>query len=106
MSTPSDERLFELRQRVHFELDLRHVAEAGAHALDGGLDAAGGDEMVVLDQHRVVEAEAVIEAAAAAHGVFLQHAQARRRLARADDARLGAATASTSARVAVATPER
>jgi hypothetical protein len=43
--------------------------------------------VVVLDQHRVIEAEAMVEAAAAAHRVFLQRAQARRGLARADDAR-------------------
>ncbi len=52
-------------------------------------DAAGHCDVVVLDQHRVVEAEAVIEAAAAAHRVFLQRPQSRRGLARADDARLG-----------------
>ena len=46
--------------------------------------------MVVLDEHCVVQAEAVIEAAAAAHGVFLQQAQAGRGLAGTDDARLGA----------------
>ena len=53
-------------------------------------DAAGDRDVVVLDQDRVVEAEAVVEAAAAAHGVFLQRAQARRGLARAADARVGA----------------
>ena len=60
---------------------------AGAHALDRGVDPAGGDQMVVLDQHRIVEAEAMIEPAAATHGIFLQAAQPRQCLARADDAR-------------------
>ena len=53
-------------------------------------DAAGDRDVVVLDQHRVVEAEAVVEAAAAAHGVFLERAQARRGLAGAADAGLRA----------------
>ena len=46
--------------------------------------------MIVLDQHRVIQPEAVIEAAAAAHGIFLQDAQTGQGLAGADDARLGA----------------
>ena len=58
---------------------------AGKHRAD----AAGHRDVVVLDQHRVIEPEAVIEAAAAAHGVFLQRPQPGRGLARADDARLG-----------------
>ncbi len=71
---------------VDLDFHLQHVAGVGAHALDSRLDAAGGDEVVVLDQHGVVEAEAVVEAAAAAYGVFLEQAQARRCFARADDA--------------------
>ena len=53
-------------------------------------DAAGGGDMIVLDQRGVIQAEAVVEAAAAAHGIFLQGAQAGQGLAGADDARLGA----------------
>ena len=61
--------------------------------------------MIVLDQHRVVEAEAMVGAAARAHRVFLERAQDRRRLARADDARLRMrATAATSRAVALAMP--
>ena len=55
--------------------------------------AAGDRDVVVLDQHGVVEAEAVVEAAAAAHRVFLQRAQAGRGLARAADAHVGAGDA-------------
>ena len=61
-------------------------------------DAAGDGDVIVLDQHRVIEAEAVIAAAAGAHRIFLQRAQARRRLARADDLRLVPATACDEAR--------
>ena len=35
-------------------------------------DAAGGGDMVVLDQHRIVEAEAVVDAAAGPDRVFLE----------------------------------
>jgi hypothetical protein len=42
--------------------------------------------VVVLDQDRIVEAEAMIEAAAAAHRVFFERPQPRRGLARAADA--------------------
>ena len=79
----------------------------GAHPLQRRRDAAGGGDMVVLDQDRVIQAEAVIEAAAAAHGIFLQQRAGR---AGSCGCRRCApwclATASTSAAVAVATPER
>ena len=88
-STPRAERLLELRERVDFDLDLDQMADVGAHAPDRLRDAAGDGDVIVLDEHRVVEAEAMIGAAAGAHRVFLERAQERRRLARADDARLG-----------------
>ena len=59
-------------------------------ALQHRCDAAGDRDVVVLDQDRIVEPEAVIEAAAAAHGIFLERAQARRGLAGAADAQLRA----------------
>ena len=43
----------------------------GPRALDRRADAAGDRDVVVLDQHAVVEAEAVVAAAAGAHGVLL-----------------------------------
>jgi hypothetical protein len=46
--------------------------------------------VVVLDQDRIVEPEAMIEAAAAAHRVFLERAQAGRGLAGAADAQSSA----------------
>ena len=84
------QRFFELFQAVDFDFDVDHVAGVGAGGFDGVCDAAGGHDVVVLDQDAVVEAEAVIVAAAAAHGVFLEGAQARRRFAGADDARFRA----------------
>jgi len=46
--------------------------------------------MVVLDEKPVVEAEAMVDAAAAAHGIFLQGAQAGRGLAGIEDLRFRA----------------
>ncbi len=40
-STPQRQRLLELRQRVHLQLDLHQMADAGARALDRGAHAAG-----------------------------------------------------------------
>ena len=48
-------------------------------------DAAGETDVVVLDQDAVVEAAAVVGAAAGAHRVLLERAQRRRRLARVED---------------------
>ena len=62
------------------------MAGTRTRALKHGPDAARDCNVIVFDQHRVVETEAVVEAAAAAHGVFLERAQARRGLARAADA--------------------
>ena len=61
----------------------------GARPPDRLGDAAGDGDVVVLDQDRVVEAEAVVGAAAAAHGVFLEGAQAGRGLPRVADLRAG-----------------
>ena len=54
-------------------------------------DAAGEADVVVLDQDAVVQAAAMIDAAAGTHGVLLQRAQRRRRLARVEhgDASVG-----------------
>ena len=55
-----------------------------AHAPDGLDDAARHADVIVLDQHAVVEADAVIDAAAATHGVFRERAQRRDGLARVE----------------------
>src|SRR5262245_23551390 len=54
------ERLLQLGERIDLDLDLDQVADAAARAPDGRLDAAGRRNVVVLDEHRVVEAEAVV----------------------------------------------
>src|SRR5207237_6998447 len=79
------QRLGELVERVDLELDLDEVTGTGARPFERRADPAGERDMVVLDQHRIVEAEAVIGAAAKAHRLFFEDAQARRRLAGADD---------------------
>ena len=59
-------------------------AGACARARHRGGDAAGDRDVVVLDHHAAIEPEPVIGAAAAHHGVLLQHAQAGRGLAGVD----------------------
>ncbi len=54
---------------------------------DRGADAADRGDVVLLDEHGVEQADAVILAAAAADGVLLREAQARQCLARIEDAR-------------------
>ena len=53
--------------------------------LYGRLHAARKTDVVVLDQHRVEETDAVVRRAAGADGVLLERAQRRRRLARVED---------------------
>ena len=81
------QRGLQLLQRVDLQLDPDHVADARPRPRHRIGDAAREGDVVVLDQHRVVQAEAMIAAAAHAHGVFLQGAQARHGLARAGHAR-------------------
>src|SRR5436190_1428041 len=60
----------------------------GADGAEG--DAAGHAKVVLLHEHAVVEARAVVATAAAADGVLLQRPQTGRRLARVEDRRSGA----------------
>ena len=57
-----------------------------AHRVERLGHAAGGDDVVVLDQRGVRQRHPVVDPAAAPHGVLLQRAQARRRLAGVADA--------------------
>ena len=66
----------ELREVVDFDLDFDEMAHAFARRRERGTDATCRDDVVILDQHRVVEPEAVIRPAARAHGVLLEGAQA------------------------------
>src|SRR5262245_58200512 len=87
---PRVERLFDLFERRDLDFDLVQVARGFAGAADGLGDAAGHRQMVVFDQHAVVQSHAMIAPAADAHRVLLQHPQPRRRLAGVDDLRLQA----------------
>jgi hypothetical protein len=79
------EGFFELAEVLDLDFD-EHVGRGdGAGVFDHRLDAAGGDDVVFLDQDAVVEADAVVGAAADAHRVFLRQAQAGQGLAGVDD---------------------
>ena len=56
---------------------------------DGLRHTAGDRDVVVLDQDRIVETEAMVGTAATFHRIFLERTQTRCRLAGADDVRLG-----------------
>ena len=83
------QNLAQLVERVDLDLDFHQMAHKSLGGAQRGRDAAGDGDVVVLDEHRVVEAEAVIGAAAASHRVFLEGAQQRRGLARVADPGLG-----------------
>ncbi|CDN41104.1 hypothetical protein BN871_AB_01020 [Paenibacillus sp. P22] len=74
----------DLLHRFRLDLDLHRVRDDGTGRDHGRGDAAGSLDMVVLDHDGVVQAEAVIGAAADADGVLLQHPVARSRLAGVD----------------------
>src|SRR6478752_3133972 len=78
--------LFELQQCIDLDLDLDEVPRMRFRALDRGADVARKRDVIVLDQNGVVEAEAVIAAAAGADRIFLERAKSGCRLAGADDA--------------------
>jgi len=58
--------------------------------LQGGGNSPGERDMIVLDEDSIGKIEAVILAAAAAHGVFVDHAQAGRGFASIEDTGVGA----------------
>ena len=84
------EHLAQLLQRIDLDLDLNQMASMRPRALQHGDDAAGDRDVIVLDQDRIIEPETVVEPAAAAHGIFLQRAQAGRGLAGTADPHFGA----------------
>ncbi len=81
------EGLVELRKRVDLDLDRHHVTRMRSRSPHRGPDAPGSHDVVVLDQDRIVEPEAMVDATAAAHGVLLERTQPRRGLARVGNAR-------------------
>ena len=70
----------------------------------GARDAAGQSDVIVLDEHRIEETDAMVGARRRRHGVLLQHAQRRRCLARVEN-RDPAAGGVDEPRARVAMPE-
>ena len=77
--------LLHLGERGGLDFDLRAVRGRGAAELHGLRERAGGGDMVVFDEDVLAQRRTVVDAAAAAHGVFFERAPAGRRLARVDD---------------------
>ena len=71
-------------EALRFDLD-RHLLAGGFHPLERHRDAAGEADVVVLDEDAVVQAAAMVAAAAGADGVLLERAQRRRGLAGIED---------------------
>ena len=106
-STPIAQRLVEFREACRprprsSPCARRRVSPASTASRHASRDRP----VVVLDQHRVVQAEAVIAATASAHGQLLERAQSRRRLARAHDAGRQPLRRTNDAARDVATPDR
>ena len=54
---PQHQNLAQLLQGIDLDFDLDEMADIGPHSLDGGLDAARDRDVIVFDQHGIVEAE-------------------------------------------------
>ena len=80
------ERLAHLRQRLRLDL-YRQPVDAALESRQGRSDAAGDAEVILLHEDAVVEAGAMVPAAAAADGVLLERAEPGRGLARVEDGR-------------------
>ena len=80
------ERLRDLLERLGLDLDRQR--DRAAQSANRLLDAAGEAQVVVLDQHGVVQAEAVVRRRRrSGTAYFSRAAQAGRRLARVEDGR-------------------
>ncbi len=75
----------QLRKPIHFGFDLNEMAAVSPGGPYGAGNPAGNGNMVILDQHRVVETVTMIGAATEADGVFFERAKPGDRLARAAD---------------------
>src|SRR6185369_9389273 len=80
-------RLIEFLEALHFDLDNLIALAVLMRALQRRTNSAGQCDVVVLDQHAVREIEPVILSSAAAHGIFIEHAQAEYSLAGVEDLR-------------------
>ncbi len=84
MSAFAFDRLVDFLERLRFDLD-RQVGTCLTHEGNGARHASGQTDVIVLDEHRIEETDAVIGRAASGDGVFLQRAQRRRRLSRVEN---------------------
>ncbi|BAF58407.1 hypothetical protein PTH_0227 [Pelotomaculum thermopropionicum SI] len=75
---PGLQGLFYPSQVLHFNLNPGRVGSAPPRRLHRRPDPAGRFDVVVLDQHGIVKAEAVIVPAAHPDRVFFKHPEARR----------------------------
>ena len=66
------ERIAQLLERVDLDFDLDHVTDGGARRRDGCMDRTGDAEMIVFDQHAVIQTKAVIGTAATRNRVSLE----------------------------------
>jgi len=82
------ERLFELRERFDFHLD-RNFRRQPARAGDRSRDRSGGRDMVLLDEHHVIEPDAMILRATAEDSVLLCGTQPRQCFPRVEDLAAG-----------------
>ena len=74
-------------QSLHLDFNEGRLRHSSVGALQGSAYPAGSGNMVFFYQHCVVQANAVIGAAATAHRVFLRQAQARQGFARVHNLR-------------------
>ena len=84
------QRIVDVGETLRLDLN-RQPGTPGPGAADRFDDAAGDANVIVLDENAVVQTGAVVDAAAAAHGVLRQRAHCRHALARVehDDAAAG-----------------
>ena len=81
--------LVEFLRRADFDLDDLAGLASGERAREHGGKAAAERDVIVLDEDPILQVEPVVEAAAAADGVFIQRAQAGDGLAGVEDLGLG-----------------
>ena len=80
-----------LRQRLHLDLDKAGLGRGLAHPLQHRAHATCGGDVVFLDQHRVVQANAVVHPTTDLDRVFLRQPQARQGFSGVHNGRAGAA---------------
>jgi len=79
-----------LRESAHFDLDDLRTAAVVHGTIQNRRNPTCQRDVIVLDEDAIGEIEAVILAAAAAHSVFVDHAQSRGGFSGVENARFGA----------------